>query len=217
MIKLDVNTDSAIQLTAKLEKLSKSAFPSAVRSTLNDAAFEAKKILPKKANQNFTVRQRNLFTRFSRVEKATGFNVNTMASKIGLDGNSQPKLTDGLAKQETGGSLTGRKLTPHNMGRVSGSYGKKLKAKHQFKNIGKIGTKNKRVKGAKYFLIENGNKQTVFENRGKKIVPIYNQRNTKTTRLKSKPFIKPSAIEASKSMDRFYFKNASYQFKKYLR
>ncbi len=42
-MKLDVNTDSAIQLTAKLERLHRSSFPSAVRNTLNDAAFDMKK------------------------------------------------------------------------------------------------------------------------------------------------------------------------------
>jgi len=216
-MKLDVNTDAAIQLTSKLEKLSKSAFPSTVRNTLNDAAFESKKLIPKKANENFTVRQKNLFSRFSRVEKAQGFEVNKMNSKIGLDASYQPKLVEGLAKHETGGNLEGRKLTPHNMGRVSGSYGKKLKTKNQFKNIGKIGTKNKRIKGSKYFVIKNGNKETVFENMGKKIVPIFNKRQSKTNRFKKNSFINPSAIQASKKMDIFYFKNANYQFKKYLR
>lgn len=216
-MKLDVNTDAAIQLTAKLEKLHRAAFPNAVRSTLNDAAFESKKLIPKKANENFTVRQKNLFSRFSKVEKATGFDIKSMKSKIGLDGNTQSKLTDGLAKQETGGSIEGRKLTPHNLGRVSGSYGKKLKAKNQFKNIGEIGTKNERIKGAKYILIENGNKKTVFEVSKKKLTPIYNKRNTSISKVKSKPFIRPSAEKASKSMYKFYFKNASYQFKKYLK
>lgn len=218
MIRLDVNTDASIQLTARLERLHRSAFPSAVRNTLNDAAFEAKKLIPKKANENFTVRQKNLFSRFSKVEKAKGFDINSMVSKVGLDGTTQPKLIDGLAKQETGGTLKGRKLTPHNEARVSGSYGKKLKSKHQFKNIGKIGTRNKRIRNAKYFVIENGNKETVFENLGNnKIKPVYNKRKSKNTTLKKKPFIAPSAIEASRKMERFYFKNANYQFTRDLR
>lgn len=217
-MKLDVNTDAAIQLTAKLEKLHRSAFPSAVRNTLNDVAFEAKKLVPKKANQNFTVRQKNLFSRFSKVEKAKGFDVKNMVSSIGLDGTTQPKLTKGLATQETGGNIEGRKLTPHNLGRISGSYAKKVKAKNQFKNIDKIGKVNKRVKGSKYFRIKNGSKETVFEQVSKtKITPIYNVRKTKNTRVKPQPFIRPSAIEASKQMERIYNKNAQFQFKKHLK
>lgn len=214
---LNVNTDYSIQLTAKLEKLHKSAFPSAVRNTLNDVAFDSKKIVPKKANEQFTVRQKNLFNRFTLVDKAKGFDVNKMSSKVGIDGNSNPKLTKGLSIQETGGVLKGRKLTPHNLGRVSGSYQKKLRAKNQFKNIGKIGTRNKRFKGSKYFRIDKGSKGTVFENNKGKLTPVFNYRTSPVTRLQKKPFISTSALEASKRMEQIYFKNANYQFKKHLK
>ena len=84
-MRLDVNTDAAIQLTAKLEKLHRSAFPSAVRNTLNETAFNAKKLIPKNTDNNFTIRQKNLFSRFSKVEKATGFDVKSMSSKVGIE------------------------------------------------------------------------------------------------------------------------------------
>ena len=77
-MKLDVKTDASIQLTAKLEKLHRSAFPSAVRNTLNDVAFETKSLIPKKAEGKFTIRQKNLFKRMSLVNKATGWNINNM-------------------------------------------------------------------------------------------------------------------------------------------
>lgn len=212
-MKLDVNTDAAIQLTAKLEKLHRSAFPSAVRNTLNDAAFETKKLIPEKAKQNFTIRQKNLFKVVSLVEKASGFNVNSMSSKIGIDG-SKGSLSEGLEKQETGGNLKGRKLFAHNMGRVSGSLAKKIKAKNQFKNIGST---KKRVAGSKYFRINKGSKGTVFESVGKKIVPIYNYRSNPNVTVKKQPFLKPSAeIAASKIAD-FYKKNAEFQFKKHMK
>lgn len=215
-MKLDVNTDSAIQLTAKLEKLHKSAFPSAVRNTLNDVAFETKKLIPKKAEGNFTIRQKNLFKRMSLVQKAQGWNVNGMSSKVGLDG-SKGSLSDGLEKQETGGNLQGRKLTPHNMGRISGNYAKKLKVKNQFSKIDKIGTSKRRVKGSKYFRIDKGSKGTVFEKVGKRITPIYNYRSNPITKLKKQPFIEPSAKESIKQMEMLYKKNANFQFKKYLK
>jgi hypothetical protein len=215
-MRLDVNTDASIKLTAKLEKLHRSAFPNAVRFTLNDAAFESKKLIPEKASKEFTIRQKNLFKKMSIVEKAKGWNINNMVSKVGIDG-SMGSLSDGLEKQETGGNLKGRKLTPHNLGRISGNYAKKLKVKNHFSKIDKIGTKNKREKGSKYFRIDKGNKGTVFEQQGKKIVPIYNYRSNPISKLKKRPFLQPSALEAAKRMEQFYFKNAQYQFKKYLR
>jgi hypothetical protein len=215
-MKIDVNTDASIQLTAKLEKLHRSAFPSAVRNTLNDVAFETKKLIPQKAEGNFTIRQKNLFKRMSIVEKAKGWNLNSMVSKVGIDG-SKGGLSDGLEKQETGGNLKGRKLTPHNMGRISGNYAKKLKVKNQFSKIDKIGTSKKRVKGSKYFRIDKGSKGTVFESKGKKIIPIYNYRSNAVTNLKKKPFIAPSAKDAINQIEIIYNKNAEYQFKKFLK
>lgn len=215
-MKLNVNTDASIQLTAKLEKLHKSAFPSAVRNTLNDVAFETKKLIPKKAEGNFTIRQKNLFKRMSLVQKAQGWNVNGMSSKVGLDG-SKGSLSDGLEKQETGGNLQGRKLTPHNMGRISGNYAKKLKVKNQFSKIDKIGTSKRRVKGSKYFRIDKGSKGTIFEKVGKRIIPIYNYRSNPINKLKKQPFIEPSAKEAIKQMEMLYNKNANFQFKKHLK
>ena len=215
-MKLDVNTDASIQLTAKLEKLHRSAFPSAVRNTLNDVAFETKSLIPKKAEGKFTIRQKNLFKRMSLVNKATGWNINNMISKVGIDG-TKGSLSDGLEKQETGGNLKGRKLTPHNMGRISSSYEKKLKVKNQFSKIGKIGTAKKRVKGSKYFRIDKGSKGTIFEKKGKKIIPIFNYRSNPVTNLKKQPFIEPSAKDAIKKMESLYQKNAEFQFKKYLK
>lgn len=215
-MKLDVNTDASIQLTAKLEKLHRSAFPSAVRNTLNDVAFETKKLIPQKAEGNFTIRQKNLFKRMSIVQKAQGWNLNSMVSKVGIDG-TKGSLSDGLEKQETGGNLKGRKLTPHNMGRISGNYAKKLKVKNQFSKIDKIGTSKRRVKGSKYFRIDKGSKGTVFEKVGKRITPIYNYRSNPITKLKKQSFIEPSAKEAIKQVEMLYNKNANFQFKKYLK
>jgi hypothetical protein len=216
-LKLNVNTDASIQLTAKLEKLHRSAFPSAVRNTLNEVAFNAKKIVPKKASYNFTIRQKNLFNRMTLIDKAVGFNVKQMMSKIGVDG-SKESLSDGLEKQETGGVINGRKLIAHDFARVSNSPSKKVKSKNLFNKIGKIGTAKERVKGSKYFRIKKGSKETVFERKSKsKITPIYVIRQTNKSKVKAKPFINNSAIKASKEMENIYEKQATYQFKKYLK
>lgn len=216
-MKFDVNTDAAIQLTAKLEKLHKSAFPSAVRNTLNDAAFLTKKLVPKNAAEKMTIRQKNLFSKFTIVDKAKGFNVNNMVSRVGIDASSRPKVADGLEKQETGGNVNSRKLIAHDMGRVSGSYGKKLKAKNNLSKINSLGKAGARKKGGKHVLIKKGGKGTLFEVKGKKLTPIFTYRNTKVSKLKARPFMKPSAKEASKKLEEIYKNNAEFQFKKHMK
>lgn len=218
MIKLDVNTKPLIELTTKLGNLHKSAFPSAVRNSLNEVAFDAKKNVPLVANENFTIRQKNLFNRFTIVDKAKGFNVNNMVSRVGLDGSKQKRLTSGLATQETGGTLIGRKLIAHDMARTSSSPNKKVKAKNYLKNINNIGRPGNRRRGSKYFSIKKGNKETVFERVSRsKIIPLYNKRPTRNVILQEKPFIAPSAIKAASRMDEIYKKQAEFQFRKYLR
>lgn len=214
---LNVNTDASIVLTAKLEKLHKSAFPSAVRNSLNEVAFNAKNLVPKKASQNFTIRQKNLFKRFTIVEKAKGWNVNQMSSSVGIDGSTKSKLADGLEKQEKGGVINGRRLIAHDKARVSGSKEKKVRAKNYFSSIGNIGKPNKRVKGSKYIMIKKGGKGTVFEVQNKRLTPIYNLRRTDKTRVHPKPFIYPSAKLSAIKLDSIYKKQAEFQFKKHLK
>ena len=71
MVKIDVNTDSLIKLTAKLENLSRSALPVAVRGTLNNAAFDVKqRTLTKSAEKNFPhLKQKRFFLKLFQVLK----------------------------------------------------------------------------------------------------------------------------------------------------
>ncbi len=111
MIRLDVNTDSSIQLTARLERLHRSAFPSAVRNTLNDAAFDMKrKELPKSFKKNFKPKSGTIpfFKKLTAVNKATGFDVNQMKSVVGLLDPSNvvdKRFVEGMYKQEHGGII----------------------------------------------------------------------------------------------------------------
>ncbi|AGH07778.1 hypothetical protein CEPG_00030 [Cellulophaga phage phiSM] len=61
MATFNINNKEVISLTAKLERLNKSALPSAVRNTLNRAAFETKKNIPLVAASVFTTRQKSFF------------------------------------------------------------------------------------------------------------------------------------------------------------
>ncbi|KKN42121.1 hypothetical protein LCGC14_0716250, partial [marine sediment metagenome] len=73
---LNVNTDEVVRYSNKLEKLHRSAFPIAIRGTLNNAAFDVKqKTMPVSAEKEFVNRQPNFFKANSKVNMAKGFNV----------------------------------------------------------------------------------------------------------------------------------------------
>ena len=221
MANFDINTDAHIKLTAKLGALHKSALPVAVRGTLNNAAFETKKFIPKTAARKFTTRNKSFFRAFSSVNKASGFSINSMASEVGINQGRGSKVADGLEKQETGGTINGRKLVPHDQGRVSGSHNKKLRKKNRFGNISVVDARKRNGKKGNYLLIKKGSKGTVFEIKGtgkkQKLKPVYTYKNTKKTRVNKSPFMAPASWIAAKKMPQFYVKNAQRQIDRLMR
>lgn len=245
MFVFDVNSDASIELSAKLEKLHKSAFPSAVRNTLNAVAFETKSNVPKSAQQVFTTRQKTFFKRFSVVEKATGFKVNNMKSIAGIDSRQDSELAQNLESQEVGGMVRSKKLIPHDDARIgksqskrvsSANYLNKVKAHNATKAFkAHKGTRNSKFvaaimstakSGKKYMLLTSGAKGMVYEvtaiskniktrKMSFKIKKLYSVRNTKTHSVKATGFMRKSTNLAIKEIDKIYVKNAEFQFKKY--
>ena len=84
MATFDINTNDVIKLTNKLDELHRSALPSAVRNTLNNAAFEMKKNIPFQADKKFITRDKGFFKRMSAVNKASGFDINRMVAETGI-------------------------------------------------------------------------------------------------------------------------------------
>lgn len=214
----NINTESHIKLTSYLGSLHKSVLPVAIRETLNDVAFEAKIWIPKMASRKFITRSPAFFRAFTGVGRARGFDINRMESSVGVlsnKGGKGSRVAEGLEKQETGGSFRGRKLIPHDLGRISGSHEKKLSRRHRFDKI-RITDARKKGKGKiDYLLIKKGGKGTVFELKsiGKKQVlkPVYSYRNTKTTRVEKTPFIAPASWIAMRKMNKIYVKRAKIQ------
>jgi len=105
-----VDISNLQHLSKQLKTLSKSAFPVAIRKTLNDAGFNTKlKTIPKSSEKTFKKRQPNFFKANSKVIPATGFNVQTMKSEVGffsnsLRGNNNRAVKD-LEQQEHGGAI----------------------------------------------------------------------------------------------------------------
>ena len=247
MPSFDVNTDASIKLTAKLERLHKSAFPSAVRNTLNAAAFDAKKNIPLQAAKVFTTRQKSFFKRFSTVKKANGFNLKTMSSTVGINSMLDKEIAGNLESQEFGGTVNGRKLIPHNDARTSKSRSKRVASKNRHNKV-KIhdasrafkshrGTRSSKFiaavmstakSGKKHMMIKGSNRGMVYEltsvrqnTKTKKvnfkIKKLYSVRSNKTHKVKSTGFMLKSANLAVKKIDGFYKKNAEFQFKKFLK
>jgi len=206
----DINTDELIKLTAKLGSLPKQFLPSAVRNTLNDAAFDTKKNVPKTAEDAFTVRSKVLFNSRIKVDRAKGWDINSMVATTGFNDSGMESTGKGLEAQETGGTVKSSKLIPHNMGRISGSYARKMKTKHRRSNV---------KFGSKYVLLKKGGKGTVFEirklSKGNKLIPVYTYVNKKRRTVKKAPFMFPAAMIARAKIPAFYKNNAEFQIAKY--
>lgn len=247
MIVFDVNKTEVINLSAKLERLHRSAFPSAIRNTLNNAAFDTKKHLPNVAKTRFITRQKTFFKRFSTVEKAAGFDVNKMKSVVGIDSRQNKELALNLVSQEFGGMVKGKKLIPHDDARVSNSQSKRVRSKNYLNKVRvhdgtrafkrHRGTRNSKFvaavmstakRGKKYMMLRSGSKGMVYELtsvstnvRSRKIrfklKKLYSVRSNKTHTVRGQGFMKESANIATKQIDRNFKKNAEFQFHKALK
>lgn len=107
---LNINSSEVVKHTARLERIHKSALPSAIRNTLNDAVFDVKtKTMPATANE-FKKRSPNFFKANSKFEKAQGFNINSMKATVGFYENklanaSTNYAVQDLEQQEDGGII----------------------------------------------------------------------------------------------------------------
>ena len=241
-MQLNVNTDATVALTNKLEKLPKSAFPIAVRSTLNSAGFDMKKdTILKSAKDNFTQRKPSFFKANSRVETAKGFDVKTMSSAVGFTGNSQ--AVDDLEKQEHGGEINKRTFIPFggkggaNPARSGNSYSKNIKPNARLKTMKIVDStkasgksdKEKFIKsvihaGVGGFVLGNTNNILWRVNSIKgmkkgelKLTPLYAFKKGRNINVKSTNFMKEATEVTTQKMDNFYLQHAQTQFEKALK
>lgn len=136
-MQFNVDTNAVIKFTNELEKLNHSAFPNAVRGTLNGLALDVKKrTMPLMVEKEFTQRRKTFFKANSRVEFARGFNLNTMQSEVGFidyKAKGNRKAIDELEQQEHGGKIKDRELIPLDKARISGSRAKNVRTKNRLK------------------------------------------------------------------------------------
>lgn len=107
-INIGISTKGLEKYKKDLQKMHKSSYPIAVRNTLNNAAFDMKKdTFQKSAKKNFKgLKSPQFFKRFSGVDKAKGFDVKSMKSKMGLvnmGNKAARKAIEEMPKHEVSG------------------------------------------------------------------------------------------------------------------
>jgi hypothetical protein len=224
----DINMTEVIGFTNKLSKLHKSALPLAIRSTLNDAAFEAKKVLPLVWDKNFTVRKMSFIKSHARVNKSPNtFNIKSMVSEIGiLKGKS--KAGNRLAFQEVGGIIESH-FMPRDVARDGSTRSGKISKRAYFQrnNIRKANNKQQFIKMA--YMNAKSNKSDLiwykdlvfnvdsFSSSGGqldiKYDVLYSTKESKVS-IEGRGFIRKSAKLAIPKMPTFYRKNAEFRIKK---
>ncbi len=112
-VTFNVNTDASVAMVERLKQLHRSGLPLAIRGTLNAAAFDVKtRTLDDSATQNFIRRSPTFFKRFSGVNRAQGFEINSMRATVGMTAGSgagsarAQTAIQNMAKQESGGKIT---------------------------------------------------------------------------------------------------------------
>lgn len=247
MPQINLNSDAFVTLADKLERLGRSAFPLAVRQTLNDAAFDVKtRSLPASAARNFTIRNKNFFRTFSIVDKATGFKVNNMKATVGMDdrgkGIAAETAVNNMEKQEVGGIIDdGFDYLKDSRG---GRSVKGVVRKINYYDRNRVVSGRSRSRGgtvkskfvARAFRAKKENKPMFFNSiRGNYLMQVTSIKRLKNNRLKitsrllmkerkGKPakitpthFTREAAEDTIKKINGFYAKAAQKQFERVLR
>lgn len=234
------DTKAAREHTKALLSLKRSAFPSAIRNTLNDAAFDMKrKTIQQSTQKNFKVRNKTFFKKYSGVEKAQGFNVSNMRSLVGYNASDSKVRTaiENLQKQETGGVIDdGRRYLKASRG---GNLGRLVQRRNYYdkskvvtgQNRGRGGTRKSKFV-ARMFRAQKENKPmflntmkgnylAVVKSGGRRkggikfrLEFLTMDRSIKSSKIKATHFNKEAAEITRRKMNDFYVNNAEFQIKK---
>lgn len=137
-MQLDINTDEIVIHANRLEKMSRTALPNAIRGTLNSLAFDVKKnTMPEQSQKEFDVRKKTFFKSNSTVDMARGSNVYSMKSTIGFVAKSKgsEEAINNLEAQERGGRIDDRQFIPTEEARTSKSMSRTVARRNQLRNI----------------------------------------------------------------------------------
>ncbi len=103
-IVFEIDNSQLKKYNDKLRSLHRAAYPTAVRNTLNDLAFDVyKNTMPKKYDDNFIIRNKSFLHSHSGFKKATGWDVSLMQSQVGIT-PKESTSAEQLKHQEFGGN-----------------------------------------------------------------------------------------------------------------
>lgn len=241
----NVNTDEVVKHANRLEQMHRSDFPIAVRSTLNDLAFDVKmNTLMQSAEQVFILRNPNFLKRHSAVDKAQGFDVDTMQSEVGIAPRGL-KAAANLEIQEKGGTIKGRSAIYMPTARINKSKFKSVVRSNYLQKHGTLkgsytrkGTKKSRAvadavmakKTKRLWLYVTGSEGTYlkvknvsFSGKGRSrkvkmnVVPIASYQRGRDVNVKPRPFLENASMKTLQKAHEYFIKNAEKRFEKALR
>lgn len=223
----DINSDEIVVMANNLQKMHRSAFPLAVRGTLNSAAVHTKKneIVPS-AKRNFIARKPSFFKAFSKFDYAKGFDISKMEARAGMITKGQ-QAAKNLSIQETGGLIDRREFVPVDRARVSDSHAKSVQAKNRLRRIGepdaRIKTKNKNKLIRTAFAIGVG-KHILYDDvllRVKKVKRgkidfdlLYDYEPNRKIKVEETNFVEEAAQKSTKYYPKFFNQNAKRQIER---
>lgn len=124
MPNININADATVVYAAKLESMSRSALPIAVRRTLNSAVLDVKSnTMIAQSDKAFKKRKPSFFRATSAAEMAQGLDISSMRGVVGFVAPTGVKesgyATKDLEEQEEGGSIDKRAFIATNAGRTA--------------------------------------------------------------------------------------------------
>lgn len=246
-ITVKVDSSAMAKYAQQMRAINRTALPVAVRNTLNNAAFEDKrKNLPDSASNNFNVKNKTFFKRYSGVIKATGYDINNMHSVMGMMdlGNKKVRTAlENMRKQEGGGIVEDgfSYLKEARGGKENGkvrlaNYYNPDKVISGRSKVGRGRGSNKSKFVARAFKAKKENKPMFFNSmKGnfvvsvKKIVKngrnsvkidfrlLMKERKHKPAKIKATHFVEEAAVKTQKTIPDFFIKEAEKQIKRNIR
>lgn len=168
----EIDSSAVDKYAEKLATLHKSALPTAIRNTLNKAAFNVKQgTLADSAKKNFINRDKNFFKANSTVKMATGWDIAKMQSEVGmyedrLCNKSTNYAVKDLEQQEHGGVITNKTFIASKAARTGNSTNKMVRRQLSVDNVADAAIKVNRIhtrtsKNGKKVKVKNSREQFV--------------------------------------------------------
>ncbi len=132
-----IDNNNVVAYTARLEQLSRTGIPNAVRNTLNKAALDVKQVTMPDASNVFVHRKPTFFKANSKVQFSPRGTVQSMKATIGFNPKSGDKShsVEDLEQQEGGGAIKNRSFIALKQARTGGSWGRITQSKFRLAGV----------------------------------------------------------------------------------